>query len=705
MIRCSINVVVILKAVFILTFLGVSTSSFSAAYAQDETGVSVSQDEGQPIKTRLQDYLRRAKRYYLRKKYDLALQEWQSARELDPDNATIQKYIDKVTALLAKQEAVPEPQVVEAPQPPAAEPPPSAPSDKELKRALKNHIRQGERYYSRKQYDLALQEWQSARELDPDNATINQYIQVVEKAFQKKEDERKRAKFKEHIRQGERYYIRKKYDLALQEWEAAQVMDPNNELVQNYIAEVTKTMEERIRKPEEKNVVLRVTEHLPKEPRALSLDECIDIAVKNNLGLQVAKKQLKLANMRVWEARRALLGKMSVRYEDYGGKVSGEHYLGRKYIFDIQQPLYRGGELYFVLKQADINYKVVKNDYERLKNELVLKVKKAYFTIGKSLENVKIQEWLFREVGAISDRVEEMFKGEVCSRGEYLNVKSQEAQIRYQMTSAQQDIETSKLILQQAMSLDPDSPILVNPELQFTPVDVAGLSECTELALINRPEIKINNLMVEYYAYEKKLQKAKEFPSIDFMGSYGQAGEEFVTSPEKRIEPQWYGGLKFKAPIFGNSMEYSITKEHWPPVVSTFQGTEALTKTLKLNILDELKVYADKQEADVEYDRARQEFERTTQDIVIEVQESFYSYKKALLQLDVSNAKVQYHEQDLEFIKLRRGFDEVQDSVVIDGMIRYAQEKFGYVQALADYYMSISSLNKAIGLEHRFKDH
>jgi hypothetical protein len=33
-------------------------------------------------------------------------------------------------------------------------------------------------------------------------------------------------------------------------------------------------------------------------------------------------------------------------------------------------------------------------------------------------------------------------------------------------------------------------------------------------------------------------------------------------------------------------------------------------------------------------------------------------------------------------------------------MVKLAQEKFGYVQALTDYYIAIASINKAVGEEN-----
>ena len=61
-------------------------------------------------------------------------------------------------------------------------------------------------------------------------------------------------------------------------------------------------------------------------------------------------------------------------------------------------------------------------------------------------------------------------------------------------------------------------------------------------------------------------------------------------------------------------------------------------------------------------------------------------------------------ENDFEFVKMKRGLDEVQDSSVIESMIKLSQERFGYVQALTDCHTSIASINKAVGLEDYYKD-
>jgi outer membrane protein TolC len=139
-------------------------------------------------------------------------------------------------------------------------------------------------------------------------------------------------------------------------------------------------------------------------------------------------------------------------------------------------------------------------------------------------------------------------------------------------------------------------------------------------------------------------------------------------------------------------------------VVQTVSGTEATTNSFKFKILDKLDIYSDRQLADIDYDRSRQELNKIKNDVTLETQEGCFNYEKALIQLETATNKVKYQEADLELMKMKRGMDEVQDSNVVDSLIKVAQEKFGYVQAVTDCKNSLAALEKAVGIQDYFKN-
>lgn len=444
----------------------------------------------------------------------------------------------------------------------------------------------------------------------------------------------------------------------------------------------------------------------------LSLDDCMEIAVKNHLPLQIAQKSIKLAEMRVYEARRNMLPSVSILFEESNGRVNDLAYISRKQYIEGQQPIFRGGELYFTMKQVETNLGITKNDYQKIKNELILQVKKGYYTLAKAKSNLAVQQELSKEAGRIMDMITKAYESGVTSKLELLNVSSQASQVRYQLASGEGDVSVAELILKQAMNIDPQNIIDIEEGLEFKKAAM-DFGTVLNAALLNRPEMKINSFMVEYYNYGKGIAKAKGWPKIDLMGQWGMSKDEYASpdqdpanpnAGDRKMEQQWYAGVKASMPFWGSTAEISRTMEHWPPVVSTYHSTISDTTTWKFKLLDKLDYYSEKQLAEIDFDKARQEFNKIRQDITLEARESYFNYQKALIQAETASSKVLYQQNDLEFNRMKRGMDEAPDSAVVESMIKLAQEKFGYLQALSDCHISLASVNKAIGIEDYFKD-
>jgi len=518
-------------------------------------------------------------------------------------------------------------------------------------------------------------------------------------------------KKREFLTKGKRYYDEKHYGAALELWEQALEFDPHNPLIKKLVKRAQRRLGLKMRENLISGALVTISDATP---HPMTVDECIKVAVKNNLALRVADKNVKLAEMRIWEARRNLLPKLSVTYEESDGKVSGRRYTGRKQFFEGQQPVFHGGELYFIMKQAETNYEIVKADYQRTRNDLVLQVKKGYYTFTKSKRNLTLQQELKDEVDQIGERVGKAYDEGVLAKLEWLNVTSQQSQVGFQYVSAKGDAAIAELILKQAMNIEPDEDLeIVEPKLEFKRIDV-DYRRSLALALMNRPEIRVNSMMVDYYMYEQKVSGAKFFPKIDFMGNWGLAKEEVASEdrlgptsgttydPDQKLQQQWYAGFKASMPFLGNTVETSVAREHWVPVVSAFQGTESETRTYKVNLLDNLKTFSDKALANIDYDRARQEYNKSRQDITLEVREGCFNFEKVSLQVQTADAKLKFQEADTEAMRIRRQMGDMEDSSLIESLIKRAQERYGHVQTLTEYYVAIATINKAIGLEGYF---
>jgi outer membrane protein TolC len=83
--------------------------------------------------------------------------------------------------------------------------------------------------------------------------------------------------------------------------------------------------------------------------------------------------------------------------------------------------------------------------------------------------------------------------------------------------------------------------------------------------------------------------------------------------------------------------------------------------------------------------------------IVEEVQEAFYRYEKALVQVDSGLDKIRLREREVEVVRAKAAVDQALTSEVMDALVRLADQRTTYVEALKDYYDALADLNHAIG--------
>ncbi|MGB2705247.1 MAG: TolC family protein [Candidatus Omnitrophota bacterium] len=438
----------------------------------------------------------------------------------------------------------------------------------------------------------------------------------------------------------------------------------------------------------------------------MTLEECIQIALDNHLPLRIAEKQLKLAKFRLLEAQRKIGPSFATKLETSSGEVQGRKYTGAKVTVEGKQPVFYGGELVFSVGQAKTNLKIVRNDYDRIKNELILQVEKAYYSVDKAGKALGIQEKLQSRIAELYSMVKSGYEANVIAQIEFLEISSQHNQAGFQVLSATEDCSIANLLLQQSMNVDRDVEIAGTGEPRIIELD---LENCFGLASLNRPELRIGRLSLEYFGYEKKIMQARAtFPRVDFLGMYGNMREDFVKGDlsgkdPRGLGPEYYVGMKASWPFWGSTVGYSSTKETWQSVVSAYQGTESVTHSITFDILNKMEDLSGLQEAELELMRALEEVNRKEQEITLEVKETFFKYRKAIVLMGVAGSKVEFQTKQVEILEIRRQLGEAQYSDVAEELIKLAEERFSFVQAIADYFIAIASLNKAIGIERYFE--
>jgi len=533
------------------------------------------------------------------------------------------------------------------------------------------------------------EEWQPARvEKKKEKREDAKKKQKQRKREQKKRTKQELEKINSIYKEGKEQYDAVRYEKAKLKFKETLRLNPTHEGAKKYLRIIEAKIAERE----------FAIEAVP-GPGKLTVEECVEIAVENYLPLKTADKQIELSKHKVLESRRRLFPTLSLKLEGVEGTEysEGKRYIGQTYAVEGQQPVFRGGEYWFVLRQAKINLRISEQNRKRIGEDLILSVKKAFYSLIKAEETLKQQEYLLGEIEKIHNSVNRQHEQGVCSELEFLSVQAKYDQIYFQFMSANEDLKFAKLILNQAMNLDSEQPIDIQYSLEIERHEL-DLESCLDLALKNRAKIEINKLTLEYAGVGKKLARSKGLPKIDLLGSYGESGEAFKEE-DILFAKQWYVGTQVKIPFGGNTAEYSLTMEESAPILSAYRGTETTIHSYKLNILDDLRYFSGTQQADIEYEEARNELNKTKKEIIMAVREAFFNYEKSLIRINVAKSKLKFQSKEVEIFKLKRSLADASDSQIIDSLIRFVQEKFSYVQSVTDYYTAVATLNNVIGVE------
>ena len=457
--------------------------------------------------------------------------------------------------------------------------------------------------------------------------------------------------------------------------------------------------------------------------KAYDMDECVKIALRTSQRTRVADEQVKLAEMRVWERRRDLLPELAFKREWSSGKITSgnfnRHYKGQKYKFELKHDIFDGFKVWYEIRQTQANLDIVKLERDKVVNEIVAQTQKAYYNLDKAIKSTDVQAMIKERINNLYDIVGKAFEQELVPHVEYLKVKAENMQIDYQYMSSEEDISLAEMILFQAMNMDPpDHHINIVPVKAPERITVIGLENCYKLALANSPDLRIKERTIEYYDFERKMKKSAGWPKVEFNTSIGESyerfeplnvvgdnttvAESFNPMSSRTWEREWYAGIKTSMPFWGNTVEHNYVREFWAPTVSSFRGSESATNYFTVKMLDDVSYFSNLQESRVGFERSKHEYIKAKKDLLVKVKETYFQYRKALLNREVSMAQVKHKKMLVDVLQERQKFGEMELSRIAQEYREMGEYQYGVWQGDADYFISISELNEAIGVPDYF---
>jgi len=438
--------------------------------------------------------------------------------------------------------------------------------------------------------------------------------------------------------------------------------------------------------------------------RIETLEDCLRIAIINSNTVEIAKEEVRLAELKVREAARGLYPSAVAKLDRTDGKIKSLEPEGvdagfRETEFGIQigQSLYQGGKFKATLGQAKVKLEMAEKKYEKKKQDLIFDVKKAYYNLVSSQANLHEQEKLLREAESILEEAKKKHRLNLVTKEELLNVQSQHNQVRYQKVSEEKDCSLALLTLRQLLNLDEHVSVEVAIHLDFQELAI-GLDHCLELAGKHNPDLVISKLSMKFAEFGKKIAGSDQRFKIDLTGFYGRGGGAYKTE-KLEISDSWYAGIKVSKTLGGSTLSSGYTSDQTNPKLGQTTRTESNTGSVSLSLLDNFKNLSEEKEADIECEKAVNQAKEAEKKMESEVKEAYFNYEKSLIQLEAVSKEIEFRKEQGKIAREKGKLNLALNSEVLGTEINLTSARTSHNEALAYYHIALASLNKAMGIE------
>jgi outer membrane protein len=429
-------------------------------------------------------------------------------------------------------------------------------------------------------------------------------------------------------------------------------------------------------------------------PKDSELRNFIEIALENNQPTQVAKKEIEMAEIKVKEAQRNLFPGVKLSAYDTAGEVYKIGYTEREAKLQVNQPIYYGGQLGDTLKQAQVNLEVTQKNYDRQRLEVIQKAETSYYNLVAAKMHLQQKHALLQEAGELLEKIEKLAAAGMAIPLEVTSAKTWYEKIQFQIDTIEQDMHMAELTFQQVLNVK-DSPRIEGTILEAKKLDLE-FDHCLEVALNNRPEIYLSRLMVKFNEYGKKIEGDKNKFTVDLTSSYGYYQGAYKTE-RMRSSSNWYVGVKAIKPLGASTLNTSATTDNSQPRFGQTSPTKSTSISAEFNLMDNMKRYSEGKKADIDLSRSVSDFNEAAKTVAFEMQDAFFNYQKAVLQFNEAEGEMKFRRNEAEVTKVRAMVGEADLSNAIQSIYSLSEAQSNYIQALANYYISIANIKKASG--------
>ncbi|NTW07886.1 MAG: TolC family protein [Syntrophaceae bacterium] len=416
----------------------------------------------------------------------------------------------------------------------------------------------------------------------------------------------------------------------------------------------------------------------------LTLEESIDIALKNSFTIHYAKEGVESAVARKREAVTGFLPKLNTTYSytrlneapfsrfrnlptgvliPSGTEIISGTQNNYYWTFEARQPLFTGGGLVANYQASKIGEDTARIEETAKQQDVVRDVKIAYFNILRAQRIKEAADQSVEMLTAHREIAYNYFKVGMIPKNDLLHAEVELANGRQDLTKAQNAVELAKARFNTVLKRKIFVPVQIVDILQYRPLE-KQLDDCLEAALKNRPELKISALKVEQAGKMVRMAQSEYFPTLSLVGNYTRYGDNpSVSGSDYKDAENW----SVMGVASWNFWEWGRTK--FRVDAGRARENQALDESKELNDL-----------------------------IILEIKHAYLNLQEAEKQIAVSEKVIEQANENFRIAQERFRESVATTTDVLDAETLLTKAKADYANALGDFNINQVILDRAMGI-------
>jgi outer membrane protein len=411
--------------------------------------------------------------------------------------------------------------------------------------------------------------------------------------------------------------------------------------------------------------VLIVSSFLFGQNDTLTINQCVDIALKNNPQIKLAQSNYDFTSSNLQISRSNIYPQISL--QTGWNRNGGTFFQGPQAIprtFETYTTGFQGSLLLFdfgktysrISANSDLT-DASAQDLLNAKQSLILNTYTAYFNYLQAVKLKKVNESSLQQAAEHLKLSRSLFDVGRKPQFDVIKAESDEAAARVNLLNAENNIDITRLQLENILNKKLPDGFSLSDEFEVVRDSVTE-SQSLNIAFQNRPEIIAAKLRIE-------------------------ANKSFLTSA-------WEANL----PTINASGGYT-----WKSFAlsQTFQGSWSLGVVVSLPIFQGFALDAGIQQARANLDNVKAQYDLIEQSITLDVRQQYSNLRLSQNQIAASRSLLKAAEETLRLAEARFK-EEIGSAVeVTDARIAYYNAQVLLIQSLYNYQVTFARLERAMG--------